>query len=198
MGRAGHDLVQASVYRQSSTAFADSAALLSLLLGLACAVGPGLAVMMNSNTSIEGFTIGGILSFLFGLQFFPPFAFASCCALHPKWLGIDCTDSATAGEEGIAVKAFRLKLMLRMAPIFYGVSGLFGAVGMLIAIVAAFTANTAVSIFLAYYSGVTLLIAGVVPWVAFHVATYFSVGLDVRQSILVIPRKLDRLIEKPH
>jgi hypothetical protein len=106
-------------------------------------VGGGLTVYLNWIETGDHSLFRELAAAAFGLQFLPPFLYAGCCSLHPEWLRIECGGQASAGEEGIAIKAFRLKLLLRMAPIFYGISGVLGACGIVVALVLGFGGHPA-------------------------------------------------------
>ncbi len=99
-----------------------------------------------------------------------------------------------AGEEGIGIAAFLLKVCLRFAPVQFGVGAILGTLGLVTALILLIIGGewlphaTAV----ASFSWMFLIAAGLAPLFFYVAAVSVSVFLDLAQSILIIPEKLDQ------
>jgi len=180
MSLASHNLVNASSYRLSSTAFPSSIAVVLLLSGLLGAAGIFMAFYeVDSKLSVA-------ISSVAGLQVLAACVYAACAALHPRWLNIDCSSSVSAGEEGLGVIAVLLKVALRVIPINYGlfaIGGCFGAVTAMVLIVF----NRELSSEAAALERLSLRSLGMavgMPLVWYLIAVILSIGLDIAQSLL--------------
>ena len=186
-----HALVQSSATRLSSSAFVDSVAL-CLLFG---AVGSTAACVLwglQQDSLIE--TVVWIAG---GAQFLAVFGYAGCAALHPQWLSIDCSSDIRAGEEGIGIMAFLLKLCLRMAPVQFGANAILGAAAATIALVLLIIGGerTFDAMQVAFYSLGFIATAGAVPLFFYLLMSFSSVLLDLSASIFLLPEKIDALKE---
>lgn len=189
MSVAAHEVVSASQSRLSSPAFCDSiaVALLFFAIGSACS----FTFLGIQQTDISG----TILYIIIGAQFLITFGYAGCTALHPNWINVNCSSPVTAGEEGIGVISVLLKIWLRFAPINYGVGAIFGALGYVVALILILAGGKwlLLGYTCGYFSTVWLITVCLIPAVAYLLMVIFSIGLDLVQSVMLIPEKLDAM-----
>ncbi len=185
---ASHELVRASPNRLSSTAFLDATATVLIFAGLCGAVYLVLlGVQMPDGVMTLTMTV-------VASQLAVVCLYAACTALQPAWLNIDCSSGATAGEEGIGVVAFLLKLCLRLAPVQFGSWAVVGSIGMTVSLLllmldGQFRTDAAV---LSTASWGLVASAGLAPLGFYLLMIFVSVALDLAQSILSVPSHLSR------
>lgn len=188
---ASHRLVQASPNRMSSTSFMHATAASLFFLALATGVMLTLAGVQESEGSETlRYLVAAAQSVII-------FGYAGCTALHPSWLNVQTAGDVRAGEEGIGVAAFLLKLLLRWAPVLFGVWSVIGAVGLSVALVFLLIGGEWLpqALQFALYSWMLVLGSALVPLTFYLLMVSLSVLLDLAQSILSIPAKLDELQE---
>jgi hypothetical protein len=187
MAAAVHNLVRSSPSRLASSAFLDSAALLFLSIGVALASGLILFAIQTDDFSY----------IVPALQALIAFGYAACIALQPEWLNIQCPSDASGGEEGVGVLAFLLKVLLRFAAVNFGVGAILSTAGITIGAILFLVTDdvgtqfTAIS--LAMISGGMLVAAALFPLLAYLTSALLLIPLDVVNSVLQIPRKLDQI-----
>lgn len=189
MSMAAHEVVSASPNRLSSTAFPDSIAVTLLFLAVLMA---GLFTLWGIQQERGSQTVAYIV---IGGQLLITLGYAACTALHPDWLNIDCSKRVKAGEEGIGIISLLLKIWLRFVPINFGIGAIIGTVGLTLSIILLIVGGewTLEAIGYAAQSGGLLLIVGLMPAVAYLVMVMWSIVLDLVQSVLILPEKLDQL-----
>jgi len=192
MSAADHNLVQQSPSRLATPAFLDSAALLLLSIGVALASGEFLLAIQSDAVWYTRYIV-----VLAALQALIVFGYAACIALQPDWLNIECPSNASGGEEGIGVLSFYLKVLLRFAVVNFGVGTILSTVGISVGVIVYLSSNDlqgkGVGIELATESGIGLVGAALFPLLAYLVSSLFLIPLDVTNSILQVPGKLDDL-----
>lgn len=186
-----HCLVQTSPHRMSSRAYLDlSAAACFLLAFLTIVVSIWYAIWDQQG-------IERLYVLVMAAQFDIMFIYLGCTALHPEWLNIQLDRDVRAGEEGISIIAFHLKLLLRLAPIQFGVWSVLGALGLTLAdmfyLIGDDWVNSAVSV--GVISGLVVLGAAVFPLLYYEVMVFSSIWLDLGHSVLSIPRQLEGLAD---
>jgi hypothetical protein len=188
---ATHCLVQASPHRMSSRAYLDLSAAACLLLAFLTTV-VSIWYAIWDQQGIERLYV-----LVMAAQFDILLIYLGCTALHPEWLNIELARDVRAGEEGISITAFHLKLLLRLAPIQFGVWSVLGALGLTLALFFYITGgdwySTAVP--LGFLSGLVVLGAAVFPLLYYKVMVFTSIWLDLGHSVLSIPRQLEGLAD---
>lgn len=189
MSLAAHEVVSASPNRLSSTAFPDSLAVTLLFLAILLA---GLFTLWGIQQERGSQTVAYIV---IGGQLLITLGYAACTALHTDWLNIDCSQRVKAGEEGIGIISLMLKIWLRFVPINFGIGAIIGTVGLTISIILLIVGGerTFEALEYAFKSGVLLLVVGLMPVLAYLMMTLWSILLDLVQSVLILPEKLDQL-----
>lgn len=187
MATAVHHLVKASPSRLASPAFLDCAALIFLSLGLSTSVGLTLTAIQLDDFSY----IVPVLQCLIVS------GYAACICLQPEWLNIECPSDASGGEEGLGILSFLLKVLLRFAAVFFGVGAMLSTAGIVIGAIVFFATDQVdqqiVGISLATASGTMLVASALFPLVAYLWSSLCLILLDVMNSTLQVPRKLDQV-----
>jgi len=183
LSAACHALVQASQHRLSSTAFPDSLACFLLFLGFGTAGYSIFEGLRQDSGVLTAITMAS------GAQSLAVWCYAACAALHPRWLNVDCSTTVRAGEEGIGVLAFLLKLFLRFAPVQFGVNASLGALGLVAALCMLLAGGTlaAPAVVAGTAAAMFILFAALIPLFSYLLMAFASVFLDLAQSGIAGP-----------
>ncbi len=103
----------------------------SVLLGLG-----GVAMLIA--LSVEAIQTEQFLLILPAVATFIIWEYMAIVALNPEAMKLSVTSEATVGEEALGVFAFFLKLVLRTAPVAFGVGVVWGIIGFLFAVMMVF------------------------------------------------------------
>ena len=178
------DATRSMVTRQrtplGSQAFLRSYALVALVaavVSLALALGRGIDT-------------GSLQVFLYGLGMTALCLATAWLALNPSLVGIRVSARTNAGEEAIGVLSFFVKTGVRLVPIFYGVAFVVGAIHALTALLgtigdSSFELRQAIA--RAELAAPLMVWAALSPFLAYIGFVFYSLVIDVLQSILAIP-----------
>ncbi|SFJ02073.1 GYF domain-containing protein [Planctomicrobium piriforme] len=180
---AGDALIKSTPNQLSSRAYVNVISVLLLFAGLS-----GAAELLYVGLRLNDI-LDKMLFFNAAAQILLVSLFAAYASLHPKWVNIDITPGARAGQEGVAILSFTLKLLMRLSSITLGVSGILGAVGFVMATVELYFVKDGLTNGWAwlFVGGMQTAIAGLFPFAAYLFLAVGSISLDVCQSIILLP-----------
>jgi len=182
---AGEKLIESTSSQLSSTAFLDCFGFLATIFGTVGFVLLTVLAVQRKNESL----------FFIGIALLVVSVFLAAAAFNPKSVTIAIIKESSAGHEAVGVIAFFLKGVLKLVPVVFAVGVVVSAVIMVIKGIGLFGVDWRVE---AAWGGVvqfgtaTLLFA-LAPFLGFLLFILSYLGLDVIQSILSVPGKLDKL-----
>lgn len=172
---AGQRFINSTPSRLSSPAFLDCAALL-LEIG-------GLLIFLSMAAN-------GWINALLGLAIWSLLKAIALTAVHPNMVNVSIAEDVTAGEEAIGILSFFAKSILKIVPIAYGVGSIFGTLALALATLSMLGGNPAD----AGNNAIVLIICfACLPFVSYVLFMAYHLMIDILQSILSVPRKLDEL-----
>lgn len=199
MSRSIESLIRATPTRMSTTAFADSFALLSIVVSL---ITLGRFLILAILLGSLALAMVGVAASIVGL-------YIAALAINYRSLNVRIARDVSAGEEAIAVVTFLIALTMRIVPIVFGVGSTLATIGLVVSCVLFVQGESTVVLgsnrFEDLDRGLMLLPSGPdgwmewitilasVPLVAYLLFISYYIILDVIRSILLIPGKLDRL-----
>jgi len=177
---AGRILVLATRSQLGSAAFPDC---IALLFGIA-----GTAIFIHFLT-FEDWN-----HFWAGLAFWFICDLIAYVALNPIMLNITISTDAGAGEEAIGIISFFVKAFMRIVPIAYGAGVTLGFIlcfsETCILIKEGANESRASDVLTA------AAVYGCLPFISYIVFVFYHLAIDLLKSLLVLPSKLDRIIDK--
>lgn len=193
---AGTRLIASTPNRLSSKSFLECVGLFAVLGALGSLI-MGLITSIQADTMVP--LIPALLTFAYLLYF-------AMNALHPEEVNVTIAGDASAGEEAVSLLAFFIKVWLKLAPLFFFLLAVAGAIFTLLAIfnvgVEGSQAMLAMIPALAALGPLTqsippgqslVLIACLVPILIYFFFLIWYLMLDLIRAILSIPGKLDAL-----
>ncbi len=112
----------------------------------------------------------------------------SFISLYPERINVSIDPVIGAGEEALGILSFFVKVVVRMAPIFYGVGMIAGMLIMLGACVARLGPTGITD--LGRQAGFVLLLSAAAPFAVYVIFVFYQLLLDVLRAILVLPREI--------
>lgn len=174
-------LIEGTPVRISSPAFFTVSAVFSGIFGL----------LVLAACSIIAVQRGDFGSFLYGLLVFVCAEYMMMLLLNPSLLKVEVVRNVSAGEEFIGILSFFMKAMLKLIPLIFAVSMLFGAyqiVAMLF---------TGYINFAQFYGDVRSLyntaMVALLPLSGYLLFLFYYFAIDLAKALLSIPEKLDKL-----
>jgi hypothetical protein len=110
----------------------------------------------------------------------------ACVASHASLANIAIEANASAGEEAIGISSFFAKAFMRLVPILFGTGAALGTVALIISTVSQISSGEATEA--AISQARTIVISGVLPFVAYIAFASFCLGIDLLRAILCIPK----------
>lgn len=177
--KAGDALVKSSPSRLSSAAFLDCLALLLEVTGVMAII---YAIAQKQ-----------LAFFIVGLGTFALCDIFAYIALNPSLVNTSVGEEATAGEEAIGILSFAVKAMVRTVPMVFGIGAIAGAIALVVATISLiFTRDASGGIQALKF----IIICSCLPFLSYIVFTLYHLTIDIIRAILVIPSKIDKLLEK--
>jgi len=176
---AGETLIQNNPTQMSSKAFLDCIGVLSMFGGVAM-----LIMRLVNWVNFQDFLIHGLGMFIF-------LEFLALLAFNHDVITIKVVKGNSAGQEAIGIVTFFIKSFMKLIPIFFGVLIVVGAILMLIALISLFGKYPSMEKMVE--PATLVLIAALLPFIAYIFFALFYLCIDVIRSILSIPEKLDKL-----
>lgn len=174
-------MIDGTPVRISSPAFFTVSAVLSGIFGL----------LVLAASSIMAVQRGDFGSFLYGLLVFVCAEYMMMLLLNPSLLKVDVVRNVSAGEEFIGILSFFMKAMLKLIPLIFAVSMLFGAYQILAMLFTGYTN------FAQFYGDVRSLyntaMAALLPLSGYLLFLFYYFAIDLAKALLAIPEKLDKL-----
>ncbi|WP_437193414.1 GYF domain-containing protein [Planctomicrobium sp. SH527] len=181
--QAGDALIRTTPNQISSPAPVNMASVVLLSTGILCFCSLLYLGIYESKFDIKVglFILAGEILFVLGM--------AACFLLQTSWMNVEIVSSSRAGQEGIAILSFILKLFVRVSSFTFAISSILAAAGFGIAAFAAMFADDISKSSEEIYSLCQLgvihaLIAGIVPLVAYLIFVSGSIFLDVCQFLM--------------
>lgn len=177
----GKILIKSSPSKLSSQAFLDSVAVI-------CLLGGAVALVVYV---IQGIANGDMNAVWTGVGAFALLEFLAIIAMHPAMINITLESDANAGEEAIGVVGFFIKAFVKMAPIFFGVGAIIGAVDLCLNFIYTCGANSGVMKALVALptSAKYILYAASIPLVTYLVFITTYLAIDVVRALLSLQDK---------
>ena len=174
-------MIDGTPVRISSPAFFTVSAVLSGIFGL----------LVLAASSIMAVQRGDFGSFLYGLLVFVCAEYMMMLLLNPSLLKVDVVRNVSAGEEFIGILSFFMKAMLKLIPLIFAVSMLFGAYQILAMLFTGYIN------FAQFYGDVRSLyntaMAALLPLSGYLLFLFYYFAIDLAKALLAIPEKLDKL-----
>jgi hypothetical protein len=172
---AGKRFIESTPSRLSSSAFLDCSALLLEISGLLIFLGMATEGWVNA---------------LLGLAIWSLLEAIALTAMHPEMVNVSIEEDVKAGEEAIGILSFFAKSVLKIVPIAYGVGAIVGAIALVLAGFSLLKGNPAD----AGNDAIALIIVfACLPFVSYILFMVYHLFIDILQSILSVPRKLDKM-----
>lgn len=178
-------LNQSSPGRVCSTAFLDCLALLLLGLGVAAVLGLVVYAVQESE----------YLMILLAVELFIAAELAAFVAVGPETVSITVSQETRAGEEALGVWTFLLKLILKLAPVLFGLGVLHGTAELLYALVLLAGRKGVVSLFIGR-GLVVLLCAAAIPMIIYILFLSSYLMIDLMRALLGLPRLLTQTLNR--
>jgi len=192
---AGTKIIASTPNRLSSKSFLECVGLFAILGGIGSLVS-GLVASVQMDSLLP--LIPSLLMLAYLLYF-------AMTALHPEELNVSISGEATAGEEAISLLSFFCKVGLKLAPLFFFLLGVTGAIFTLLAMFD--VGQSAAQAFLTVVplpetagtlaqnspGQLLVLIACLVPVLSYFLFLLSYLGLDLMRAVLAVPGKLDAL-----
>ena len=173
----------------SSRSFFDSMVIIMFMGG----------VVLLAVCAVVAIRTANIPVMIVGFALFLAFEEMGVILLHPESMGITFTKSARVGEEAIAIISFIWMLPMRYVSSIFGTGVTLSTVGTIAAFYLFFQEKQdpeilaiSPSFHVALLSGSTALVCAAYPILSYVYFLFAFVWIDLVQSILEIPRKLDR------
>ena len=192
---AGAKLIASTPNQLSSRSFLECVGLFAILGAISSLVG-GLIASVQMDSMMPMIT--ALLTVAYLLYF-------AMIALHPEEVNVNISGDATAGEEAISLLSFFTKIGLKLAPLLFFLLAVAGAIFTLLALfhvgeeaTAMFMAALVPQALAAFAQSLPpgpflVLIACLVPVLAYFFFLMWYLILDLMRAVLVVPRKLDEL-----
>lgn len=192
---AGVKLIASTPNRLSSKSFLECLGLFAVL-GAIGALVSGLVASVQMDTLLP--LIPALLSVAYLLYF-------AMTALHPEELNVSVSGETTAGEEAISLMSFFCKVGLKLAPLFFFLLAVVGAIFTLLAMfdvgqaasqsfLSALPIPASVGMLAQNSPGQLLvLVACLVPMLSYLFFLLSYLALDLMRAVLAVPGKLDAL-----
>lgn len=192
---AGARLIANTPNRLSSKSFLDVVGLFAVLGALGSLVG-GVVASVQNESLIP--LIPALLMTAYLLYF-------AMTALHPEELNVSVAGETTAGQEAISLLSFFLKVGLKLAPLYFFLLAVAGAIFTLLAlfnigqeasqmILATIPLPPILTVVAQNSPGQMLvLVACLVPVLIYFFFLIWYLVLDLMRAILAVPGKLDEL-----
>ena len=193
---AGAKLIATTPNQLSSKSFLECVGLFAILGAVGSLVG-GLVTSVQSDS---------ILPMIPALLMVAYLLFFAMIALHPEEVNVNISGEATAGEEAISLLSFFTKIGLKLAPLFFFLLALVGAIFALLALFSigqdasqAFLSTLPLLPQLGAFAQslppgpLLVLLACLVPVIAYVFFLLWYLALDLMRAVLAVPRKLDEL-----
>ncbi len=178
---ATRSMVTANTTNLSSNAFLRCFALVALVAALISLI----------TAFVQGIDLASFRVFLSGLDITALCIAVAWLALNPSLLGIRVSSQSTASEEAIGVLSFFMKSLVRIVPIFYGVTMivvfLLGVV-LLLGMIGADSAGIAVAVTRAQFAVPVVITAVLAPLAAYVAFALYFLVIDMMRGLLTIPR----------
>ena len=174
-------LIESTPVRLSSPAFFTVSAVFSGIFG----------ILVLAATSIIAVQRGDFGSFLYGLLLFVCAEYMMMLLLNPSLLKVEVVRNVSAGEEFIGILSFFMKAMLKLIPLIFAVSMLFGAYQILAMLFTGYVN------FAQFYGDVRSLyntaMVALLPLSGYLLFLFYYFAIDMAKALLSIPEKLDKL-----
>ncbi|MEO6876038.1 MAG: GYF domain-containing protein [Opitutaceae bacterium] len=195
---AGTTLIASSPNRLSSKSFLECVGLFAVLGAIGALVG-GIVSSIQLNSLLP--LVPALLLFAYLLYF-------AMTALHPEELNVTVGGDTTAGQEAISLLSFFCKVGLKLAPLYFFLLAVAGAIFILLALFDNGQGGGAPGqLFLSIVplppmlAGVAqnspgqmlVLVACLVPVVIYFFFLLYYLLLDLMRAVLAVPGKLDEL-----
>lgn len=192
---AGTTIIANTPNRLSSKTFLECVGLFAILGAIGVFIG-GLVASIQGGTVVP--LIPAILITAYLLYF-------AMTALHPEELNVSISGEASAGEEAVSLLSFFCKVSLKLAPLFFF---LFAVVGAIVTLLGIFDTGQGATQSLMYSLPIPpvmaefaqntpgqalVLIACLMPVLSYFFFLLSYLGLDLIRAILAVPGKLDAL-----
>jgi len=178
---ATRSMVTANTTNLSSDAFLRCFALVALVAALVSLI----------TAFVQGVELASFRVFLSGLDITALCIAVAWLALNPSLLGIRVSSQSTASEEAIGVLSFFMKSLVRIVPIFYGVTMIvvfvLGVV-LLLGMIGADSAGIAVAVTRAQFAVPVVITAVLAPLAAYVAFALYFLVIDMMRGLLTIPR----------
>ncbi len=138
---------------------------------------------------VQGFELGSFWVFLSGLDVTALWLATAWLALNPSLLGIRVNRQSSAGDEAIGVLSFFMKSLVRIVPIFYGVTLLVAAVQavvLLLGMIGDSAEGIRWAVTYAQFGIPVVLTAVLAPFIAYVAFALYFLVIDLMRSILRI------------
>ncbi len=179
-------LNRATPGRLGSSAVLDCFALLSLFAGTAALI--GLAIL-----AVQTQTVGMVLS---AVAAFIICQYLAVIAMNPAVVYFTVGDTGSAGEEALSLISCLLKvILLRMAPVLFGVGVVCGVVGLgyaTLVLLLAGQGSTSLAILTARTAIAVLCMSAVLPLAAYLSFLSLHLGIDVLRGLVRLADPQDR------
>jgi hypothetical protein len=179
---AGEALIQNNPTQLASQAFLDCFAFLALIGGV-------VALILHIIWAIRG---AGFETLLFGLGMFVFLEFLALLAFNPKEVTIKIVKTNSAGQEALGIITFFIKAFMRLIPIFFGVLIAVGTIMLFIALIGLMGSSPGRAWFNGIEYATQILIAALLPFIAYIFFALFYLCIDVIKAILSIPEQLGK------
>jgi peptidoglycan/LPS O-acetylase OafA/YrhL len=144
---------------------------------------------------VKGYDLASFWVLLSGLGVTVLWLASAWLALNPSLLGIRVNRQASAGEEAIGVLSFFMKSLVRIVPIFYGVTLLVAAVqavALLLGMIGDSAQGIRWAVTFAQLGIPVVLTAVLAPFIAYVAFMLFFLVIDLMRGILRIPGSMGR------
>jgi hypothetical protein len=184
---AGENLIKNNPTRLASKAFLDCVAFLFVIAGLVVIIIHLIGLIRT----------GDFNTFLMGLGIFLFFEFIAMVSFNFKTVTIEIVKDTSAGQEAIGIVTFFIKGLMKLVPLFFGVGV---AIGTIMLFVDSFGLFSDARISSAWISGnangMSILTAGLLPFIAYIVFVLYYLVVDIVRAILSLPGKIDGISKK--
>jgi hypothetical protein len=178
---ATRSMVTANTTHLSSDAFLRCFALVAIVAALGSLI----------TAFVQGVELASFRVFLSGLDVTALWVAAAWLALNPSLLGIRVSRQSSASEEAIGVLSFFMKSLVRIVPIFYGVTMivvLVLGVVLLLGMIGDESAAIAVAVTRAQFAAPVVMTAVLAPFAAYVAFALYFLVIDMMRGLLTIPK----------
>jgi hypothetical protein len=182
---AGENLIKNNPTRLSSKAFLDCVAFIFMIAGLVIFIVSVINLIKNGVLEI----------FLTGLGMAVFCEFIAMVSFHYRTITMEVVNKTTAGQEAIGIITFFMKALLKLVPLFFGVGVVLGTIILFINSFGLFgnQIRTASAWISGNHTAEQILMAGILPFVAYIVFVLYYLVIDIITAILSLPGKIDSL-----